>query len=43
MPQTTVLFDSSPKAVSVMQEVAHLRLEPLEILTSGFQRFRLHL
>lgn len=43
MPQTTVLFDSSPKAIDVMDEVPHLRLEPLEILPSGFQRFRLYL
>ena len=41
MPQTTVLLDSSPRAVDVLDEVAHL--EPLDILPSGFQRFRLHL
>lgn len=43
MPQTTVLFESSPQSVNVLEEVAHLQLEPLDILTSGFQRFRLHL
>lgn len=43
MPQTTVLFESSPKAVDVLDEVPHLQLEPLRVLSSGFQRFRLHL
>lgn len=43
MPRTTVLFDSSPKAVAVLDEVRHLNPEPLNILPSGFQCFRLHL
>lgn len=41
MPQTTVLFESNPKAVEVMNELP--QLEALNILPSGFQRFRLHL
>ena len=43
MPKTTVLFDCSPRAFQVLDEVPHLHLEPLNILASGFQRFRLHL
>jgi hypothetical protein len=41
MPQTSVLFESSPRAIEVLDEVAHL--EPLDIQPSGFQLFRLHL
>ncbi len=41
MPQTTVLFESSPKAVEVLDDMP--QLEALNILPSGFQCFRLHL
>lgn len=43
MPGTSVLFDSSPRAVSALPEVQHLRLTPLMRLPNGFQRFRLQL
>jgi 2',3'-cyclic-nucleotide 2'-phosphodiesterase / 3'-nucleotidase len=43
MPDTSVLFESAPKAAAHLAEVAHLRLEPLEIAESGFRRFRLWL
>ncbi len=43
MPHTSVVFDSSPKANQVIDELPHLGLQPLQTLTSGFQRFRLQL
>jgi 2',3'-cyclic-nucleotide 2'-phosphodiesterase/3'-nucleotidase len=43
MPATSVIFETNPKAVDLVSEVAHLRPEPLEILETGFRRFRLHL
>jgi 2',3'-cyclic-nucleotide 2'-phosphodiesterase / 3'-nucleotidase len=43
MPETSVLFESAPEAAEHLAEVAHLRLEPLEIAPPGFRRFRLRL
>ena len=43
MPGTTVLFDSSPRAAPHLAELRNLRIEPLALQPSGFQRFRLHL
>lgn len=43
MAETSVLFESAPEAAEHLAEVAHLRLEPLEIAPSGFRRFRLRL
>ena len=43
MPGTTVVFDSAPHAVAHMGDFPALRLEPMELQPSGFQRFRIHL
>jgi 2',3'-cyclic-nucleotide 2'-phosphodiesterase / 3'-nucleotidase len=43
MPGTTVTFDSSPRAISHLADIAQFRPEPLGLTAEGFQRFRLHL
>ncbi len=43
MPGTTVVFETSPKAIHHLPEFQDLRLETLEQTSLGFQRFRLHL
>ena len=43
MPGTTVVFETSPKAIQHLPEFQDLRLETLEQTSFGFQRFRLHL
>lgn len=43
MPGTSVVFETSPIAASHLDEVPQLRLEPLDLLPSGFRRFRLRL
>lgn len=43
MPGTTVTFDTSPKALAHVSDVAPLQIEPLCQLPNGFMRFRLHL
>lgn len=41
--ETTVVFDSAPEAATQMDLAPALRIEPLDLLPNGFQRFRLHL
>ena len=43
MPGTSVVFETSPKALMHLPEVQDFRLETLEQTSLGFQRFRLHL
>lgn len=43
MPGTTVTVDLNSDAAAHLDEVPHLRLEPLGLLPSGFRRFRLYL
>lgn len=43
MPGETVLFDTAPSATEHLQDVPHLRPEPLGLQPDGFRRFRLHL
>ncbi|MDZ4393567.1 bifunctional 2',3'-cyclic-nucleotide 2'-phosphodiesterase/3'-nucleotidase [Cypionkella sp.] len=43
MPGSTVTLDLNPNAAAHLDEVPHLRLEPLMQLASGFRRFRLYL
>ena len=43
MPGTTVLFDSAPRALDHLSDVANLRIEPVMPQANGFHRFRLHL
>ena len=42
-PGTTAVFDSDPRAIAALQDVPHLRLDPVMRLPDGFHRFRLHL
>ena len=43
MPGTTVLFDSAPAAAAHLADLAPLQAEALDLLPTGFRRFRLHL
>lgn len=43
MPGTTVTFDTSPKALAHMSDVAPMVIEPIGLQPNGFMRFRLHL
>lgn len=43
MQGTTVLFSSAPAAAAHLSDFAPLKAEALDILPSGFRRFRLHL
>lgn len=43
LPNTSVILQSSPLAADLLDELPHLRLDPLERLETGFQRFRLQL
>lgn len=43
MPGTTVLFETSPRALEHLDEVSHFRPEPLSITKAGFQQLRLWL
>ena len=43
MAGATVVIESAPAAVSHINELPHLRIEPLESRPNGFRRFRLHL
>ncbi|MGV8949518.1 MAG: bifunctional 2',3'-cyclic-nucleotide 2'-phosphodiesterase/3'-nucleotidase [Cypionkella sp.] len=43
MPGTSVTFETAPEASESLAQVPHLRLQPLELLDSGFRRFRLQL
>lgn len=40
---TSVLFETSPLACELLADIGHLKPEPLERLSTGFQRFRLWL
>lgn len=43
MAGATVVIESAPAAASHVNELPHLRIEPLESRPNGFRRFRLHL
>lgn len=43
MPGTTATFDTSPKALSHLADLASLQLTPVGTTETGFMRFRLHL
>lgn len=43
MSNTTVLFDTAPRAESHLPSLTPLRATPLSITPQGFRRFRLHL
>ena len=43
MPNTTVVFDTAPRAESHVTSLTPLRATPLSITPHGFRRFRLHL
>jgi 2',3'-cyclic-nucleotide 2'-phosphodiesterase/3'-nucleotidase len=43
MPGTSVVFETSPKALMHLPELLDFNLETLEQTSLGFQRFRLHL
>ena len=43
MPGTTVTFETSPKALAHLADMAPMLIEPLGLLPNGFMRFRLHL
>lgn len=42
-PGTSVLFDSAPESLGVLDQVAHLSLTPVGLTAQGFQRYRLRL
>jgi 2',3'-cyclic-nucleotide 2'-phosphodiesterase / 3'-nucleotidase len=43
MPGTSVIFDTSPKAIKHLADLAHLAIEPVGPTPTGFMRFRLPL
>jgi 2',3'-cyclic-nucleotide 2'-phosphodiesterase / 3'-nucleotidase len=43
LKNTSVTFETSPKAVRYLSDLVDLNIEPIELLPSGFMRFRLHL
>lgn len=43
LPETSVLFETSPRALAHLAEVGHLRPEPLSVTPSGFLQLRLWL
>ncbi len=43
MPGTSVVFDTSPKALAHLAELGEMKIEPVGLTQPGFQRFRLHL
>ena len=43
LANTSVTFETSPKAIAHLAELVDLRIEPIALLPSGFLRFRLHL
>jgi 2',3'-cyclic-nucleotide 2'-phosphodiesterase / 3'-nucleotidase len=43
VPNTTVCFETSPKALDHMADLHNLNIEPIGLMPNGFLRFRLHL
>jgi 2',3'-cyclic-nucleotide 2'-phosphodiesterase / 3'-nucleotidase len=43
LADTSVTFETSPKAIAYLSDLVDLRIEPIELLQTGFMRFRLHL